>query len=141
MRKKDVTPERWQRELEKSARWHDKNRERMNLRRREARQAMSKADRMAAWLWEKYKIGFDDYLSIFAAQAGVCAICSRTSHRAASYRGTREALCVDHDHETGKIRGLLCRSCNTGVGLLQDSPENCRRAALYLESHKTMGLE
>ena len=45
-------------------------------------------------------------------------------------------LCVDHDHKTGKVRGLLCRYCNLGIGNLQDSPKLLRSAISYLTEHK-----
>jgi hypothetical protein len=43
-----------------------------------------------------------------------------------------EALCVDHDHETGRIRGVLCRRCNRSIGQLGDTPEHLQRALDYL---------
>lgn len=52
----------------------------------------------------------------------VCVIC-----------GSDKELVVDHDHKTGVIRGVLCGKCNRGIGLLDDSPERLRRAAVYLE--------
>lgn len=61
-------------------------------------------------------------------QGGVCAICGLPP--------TEKSLCVDHDHVTGKFRGLLHRVCNTGIGNLKDSAELCRKAANYLERTK-----
>lgn len=45
-------------------------------------------------------------------------------------------LCIDHNHQTGIFRGLLCNNCNTGLGLFYDSPERLRAAANYLELDK-----
>ena len=65
-------------------------------------------------------------------QEGKCAICAQPF---SSSRARR--LSVDHDHKTGKVRGLLCFNCNTGLGKLQDSADILRRAAAYLEnSHR-----
>jgi hypothetical protein len=44
-------------------------------------------------------------------------------------------LCVDHDHRSGAVRGLLCNACNTALGLLGEQPDRFREAAKYLESH------
>ena len=46
------------------------------------------------------------------------------------------AIAIDHCHETGRIRGVLCANCNTGIGLLNDSPELLRNAASYLEENQ-----
>ncbi len=61
---------------------------------------------------------------VFAAQNGVCAICSRPP-------GKRR-LAVDHWHTTKAVRGLLCVQCNTAIGKLNDDPELLRRAIAYL---------
>ena len=66
---------------------------------------------------------------MLAAQDGKCAICGTTS------TGNRKAFHVDHDHKTGKVRGLLCSNCNTGIGNLRDDIGLLNRAIEYL-SHK-----
>lgn len=74
-----------------------------------------------------YNITIDDYNMMFESQKGCCAICGR--HQSEE----KKALHVDHDHETGKIRGLLCQKCNHGIGLFNDNPELLRKAAQFLE--------
>jgi Recombination endonuclease VII len=64
-----------------------------------------------------------DYETLFARQGGVCAICIRPS---------AEPLCVDHCHATGKVRGLLCRTCNTGLGHYKDDQRLTAAATAYL---------
>lgn len=76
----------------------------------------------------KYGITAAQYDQMLEAQGHGCAICGRRECR------TGKALAVDHSHVTGKVRGLLCGSCNKGIGLLQDSPELLTRAARYLEA-------
>jgi hypothetical protein len=63
-----------------------------------------------------------DYADIFSAQGGHCAICDSTPDR----------LCVDHEHSSGRVRGLLCKLCNLAIGNLRDDPELAIRAAEYL---------
>lgn len=67
-----------------------------------------------------------EYLRLRQEQDGRCAICGATDE------GQPVGLNVDHDHETGEVRGLLCRSCNLGLGFFADSSERLRAAALYL---------
>jgi hypothetical protein len=64
------------------------------------------------------------YDSALKNQGGVCALCGGTELR---------RLAVDHNHKTGDFRGLLCFSCNTGLGKFGDDPERLRRAARYVE--------
>lgn len=59
------------------------------------------------------------------AAAGACTICGKKY-------GNRN-LYIDHDHATGRVRGLLCRECNLGLAMFTDSPEKLRAAAVYLE--------
>ena len=73
-----------------------------------------------------YGIGIEEYNEMFSAQEGQCKICQRHQD------DFHKTLGVDHCHDTGKIRGLLCDSCNRGIGLLGDSPDLLNRAIQYL---------
>lgn len=80
--------------------------------------------------------GFD-YQAMYEAQHGRCRICGRRE-RAKIARGRRRrirALSADHDHRSRKIRGLLCRNCNHGLGYFRHDPQLLRRAATYLSSY------
>lgn len=79
-------------------------------------------------LKHRFDITLDDYNAMLEAQGSSCAICGRTPEE----EGRR--LSVDHDHETGKVRGLLCNNCNRGIGYLQDNSSLCRLAANYLDT-------
>jgi len=79
----------------------------------------------------KRRYGIDNYDELLEKQAGVCAICGNTE--TATLRGKVKRLAVDHDHATGKIRGLLCNNCNNMLGRSQDNPDTLRKAANYLE--------
>ena len=70
-----------------------------------------------------------DYDQIFKAQNGKCAICG-------DGRSKRLALAIDHDHETGEIRGLLCRHCNVGLGHFKDESSRLWKAFQYLVLHQ-----
>lgn len=80
--------------------------------------------------WVKYRFGLsaDDYAALARAQDDKCAICGAEC----SQDGRR--LAVDHDHETGAVRGLLCRSCNFGLGWFKDNPRLLERAIAYIEA-------
>lgn len=81
------------------------------------------------FIQKTYDISWEDYEIMFDNQKGCCAICKS---RVSSARTTR--LFVDHCHNTAKVRGLLCSSCNHGLGLFKDSPTLLKRAISYLES-------
>lgn len=75
-------------------------------------------------LKEAYGLSADQYEQMWDAQAGCCAVCRKYI----PYK-----LAVDHCHDTRKIRGLLCTTCNMGLGAFHDDPTVLRRAALYIE--------
>lgn len=71
---------------------------------------------------------------LFLEQGGKCAICLREGSITYGDKSDKKKLCLDHCHETGKLRGLLCIRCNTTVGHLSDDPEAFKRGARYLEN-------
>jgi len=75
------------------------------------------------FLQRRYGITEQAYALMEAEQQGLCRICGKKDSK---------RLSVDHNHTTGKIRGLLCRRCNSALGLLGESPERCLQAATYL---------
>lgn len=86
-----------------------------------------------------YGITLERYLALLVEQNGVCAVCGEvpafSPGRLTYYKTAAPVLglVVDHDHETGQVRGLLCNPCNTGIGMLRDSAAVIRSAAKYLE--------
>jgi ferric-dicitrate binding protein FerR (iron transport regulator) len=88
--------------------------------------AEHKRDHQNHHLKAKYGITVDDYDRMLAAQGGGCAICGGPP------RARYHRFHVDHNHETGIVRGLLCDNCNHIVGRMQDNPEILQAAANYL---------
>ncbi len=84
-------------------------------------------------LTDQYGIGMDEYDALLKAQGGGCAICHRSESEPTRRGGAKHKhLAVDHCHDTGVVRGLLCTDCNVAIGLLRDSPALCEVAAAYL---------
>jgi hypothetical protein len=80
-----------------------------------------------AYLRRTFGITLEDFEAMLLAQGGGCAICGR-----AAPEGT--SLHVDHDHETGVVRGLLCFTCNGAIGMFTENDEHLTRAADYVSS-------
>lgn len=76
-----------------------------------------------------YNITFEEYMKMFIDQGEVCAICKEKCK-------TKKMLSVDHNHETKKVRGLLCNRCNVSLGLLRENIALIKRAVEYLEQNK-----
>jgi hypothetical protein len=96
--------------------WVEKNREKVARLKRDAS------------LRRNYGIGLGVYEALLQAQRGMCAICLSTH----SKRPKMPNLVVDHDHETGRVRGLLCAPCNAALGMLSESPVVLMNAIDYL---------
>ena len=77
----------------------------------------------------------DDYELELRNQNYVCAVCYKPE-TAVTKNGSVKLLSVDHNHETGCYRGLLCQKCNTGLGQFQDEITILKQAIQYLERHK-----
>lgn len=78
-------------------------------------------------LYERYGISAEEYLDLAEKQENLCSICGDPA-------GSR-ALSVDHDHNTGEVRALLCTGCNLGLGWFKDNIEVMKKAINYLEKH------
>lgn len=82
---------------------------------------------------KRHGISADDYMRLLDAQQGTCAICGKPeTHK---YKGQVQRLAVDHNHQTGYIRGLLCRDCNLLIGLAEESLDRLQGAYDYLQTH------
>ncbi len=79
----------------------------------------------AGSLQQRFGITQEEYLQLLDKQGNKCGICRCDYDKNKRFH-------VDHDHDTGLIRGLLCRKCNLGIGLLGDSLETVKRAVSYL---------
>lgn len=87
-------------------------------------------------LRQKYGISIEDFDRMHEEQGGLCRICRQPNTSAANDKKVASSLVVDHCHETGAIRGLLCHNCNRGIGFMKDDPELLLAAAAYLEESK-----
>ena len=84
-------------------------------------------------LKRNYKMTIEDYDAMVVKQMGLCPVCGESLPLIEKENGKHPP--VDHNHVTGKPRGILHNKCNRVLGLLNDDPERCRKAADYLERH------
>ena len=100
---------------------------------REANKA--RADRLSrkSYLRKKYGITIEQYEAMICEHNNVCVICFRSPRG----NGSRAKLHIDHCHETGKIRGLICPNCNTALGMVEDNTNILKRMIEYVERHKS----
>lgn len=89
-----------------------------------------------AYYKRNYKITLKDYLILAEKQKFVCAICHKENF--AMNKCHSGTLVVDHDHNTGEVRGLLCHNCNRALGLLKDNKDNIQNCLSYLERVTTI---
>lgn len=78
---------------------------------------------------QRFNLEPEQYEAMLTQQGGVCGICNEAP------RGQR-GFHVDHDHNTGKVRGILCHHCNIGIGCFQDNPATLELAMLYILASK-----
>ena len=136
-----------ERSREIKSRWRNENRERKNEMERSRRAAnieherarardyarryraehpeKSRLSTRASHMKAKYGISIEMYEAMYRAQGGICACCGRVPT-------TRHPLVIDHAHDTGVVRGLLCRWCNIALGHLGDTEDGVARAVDYL---------
>jgi hypothetical protein len=87
-------------------------------------------------LQRKFGITLEQYNEMLAAQNGVCALCGQPEKVIDKRSGKPRSLAVDHHHDTGKVRALLCMACNQGIGNMQESVAKLQKAVQYLQQHQ-----
>ena len=99
------------------------------------------ADRshMDRYLQRNYSITSEDYYALLGEQDCKCKICNGEGFTMAKHHKLK--LVVDHCHNTGQVRGLLCHNCNRALGLFKDSAKSLSRAINYLEGATTISKE
>lgn len=114
--------------------WREANKDAVRAYQKDYHEEYRARDDVQAARWERqlrenYRMTPEDFNVLWKSQAGQCAVCLVKMNP----RGRKpDAACVDHNHETGEIRGLLCRACNHGIGNLKDDPNVLEAAAVYL---------
>lgn len=83
-------------------------------------------------LKRKFGITINDFELMLTKQDGRCSICG-------GYQIKGRNFAVDHNHTTGKVRGLLCVNCNAGLGFMKDNKQILQNAIDYLSSHECLG--
>lgn len=123
---------RWRRSAKGRAtlhRWYEKQKGTASAEKK--RQATRDAN-----LRREFGITLDEYERLATAQNDLCAICGEPETYRHQKDGRTKRLAVDHDHETGIVRALLCHACNVAIGYLDEDSALLRRAADYLDSHR-----
>lgn len=90
--------------------------------------------RLEQHLKYKYGVSPEDFLKAWSDQDGKCAICVEDLPDLLTYDKRRRGYAIDHNHDTGEFRGILCTECNTLLGMAGDDPGILSRAIDYLES-------
>ncbi len=109
--------------LDKIMSWKKNNPDKVRqIKRRYYKQTAAKQREL--YIRSKYGLSSAQFNSMLDQQSGVCAICEDVPPTA-----------VDHDHDTGRVRGLLCANCNFGIGFLRDSARILNSAVEYLAKH------
>lgn len=116
----------------KSSNWRKKNLEKARASTRRSMEKQRLEDPRSvkdAKLRSTYQLTDEDIESLIKKAAGHCELCDVTFGNTS---GERQV--IDHDHKTGKVRGLLCGNCNTGIGFAKDSEDVLNRLAEYLDN-------
>lgn len=119
--------------IAKASEWYEANRERSKAT-KAAYRANNLDKERCSQLRRKFGITLEERDQLIAAQDGQCAICLVPLETLQSRH-----IHVDHDHDTGFIRGVLCHACNVGLGCFRDSPDSMVRAITYLGRAQLLG--
>jgi hypothetical protein len=130
-------PEYREKKIRQARAYKQANREQRNASEREryATDSQFRARTIAAKFGRRLRrhgLSVAEFDAMFARQHGACAICERP------FQCTP---CIDHDHATQRVRGLLCKKCNLGLGAFEDNPTFMRNAARYIERSRQQNSE
>ena len=109
--------------------WYLQNKETQNLKSSQRWNELSYTKKKEYVIRHKYNIEIEQYNKLLQEQNNKCKICEQIETEYGK-------LCVDHCHKTQKIRGLLCKKCNSGIGLLGDSINILEKATKYLRDYE-----
>lgn len=125
---KSVNPGYRKRQLDNTSAWFRKNPEAKKAQwlKRQARERANPLIRRASMLKRNYGLTLQTYNTMLLGQNGGCAICER--------KPGKRPLHVDHNHVTGKVRGLLCHQCNWYLGTVEADPRILSRITIYLST-------
>ena len=107
--------------------WSQKNKERIKT--YNNKEARRRANRKTTT--SRYGLTLEEYEDMYEAQGGACRICKKPE-TCKGNNGEVKMLAIDHCHDTGKVRGLLCNNCNRAIGLLGDDVDTLLNAVEYL---------
>lgn len=113
--------------------YRSRNREKYNSYSKKWRRSNPEAE-YAIVLRSRYGLTLEGYMSILEEQKYGCAICGLVP------KDGDKRLHVDHDHKTGKVRGLLCNNCNTALGFLEDDSKRIEKMLSYLALHSSQDV-
>ena len=114
---------------EANHRWHEANKQKQSEYNQRYYKNNKEKIREAHYL-TNYNITVEERNKMSEEQKGICPLCLKHESE------LNKILIVDHNHTTGKVRKLLCDSCNRGIGLLRENVDILKRAIEYLEEHK-----
>jgi len=96
--------------------------------------------RLEQHLKYKYGVSHQEFMDAWQKQSGCCAICSETLPDLMVYENRRRGYAIDHNHETGDFRGILCLNCNSLLGMARDSKRILQKAINYLDNNGSYEL-
>lgn len=130
----NATPRRKSQLNEATKNWRKRNPELIKEIRRKTDEKRKQVRRERRYL-ENYGISLEEYNAKLKEQGGCCAICRNPERKLSKGGLEMQPLCVDHNHTTGKIRGLLCSGCNLAIGNMKENIDYLLSAVTYLRKY------
>ncbi len=139
-KRKPLTDEQKEKQKQNLKRWRKANPDKVKIQQQntlEDRKLWYKQNKNSVKdkaLQRRYGITFDQYMEMLDKTGGKCPLCDNEFDFATSTTGPASNACpvVDHDHKTGKVRGIICGFCNCGLGSFKDNVSALIKAAAYL---------